>query len=316
MKKSTLLILKISVIIGLCFLPATNAFSYQEEGEKRFDRAANAGYSFFARGGFVHQMESDIDDGGSFSVNRFFIQTGPSYAFGEGNSLSLALGYGFDSYDFSDKSAFGSRQPWDNVNSFRLSVPWRWKINENWTSFISPTLRYTGEQGVDLNDALTGGGFAVFSYRFSDRLSIGPGFGIMNQLEDHTQVIPILAIQWKITDTLSLQTGRGVGATLGPGLTLSWQPSSAWSFSFGGRYDKLRFRLDDDGTASGGIGQDRSFPIFAGMEYRLNSKTRISLIGGTKVGGELSLENSDGETIIEKDHDSAGFLGIAFSARF
>jgi len=315
-KKLTSLILKITLIIGLFLLPAANAFSVQGEGEKRSDRVESAGYSLFVRGGFVHQMDTDIDGGGSFSVNRFFVQTGPSYAFGGGSSLSLALGYGYDNYDFSDSSALGGQPPWEGVNSFRLSLPWRWKINEKWMGFISPTLRYTGEQGVDLNDALTGGGFAAFTYRYSNRLSIGPGLGILTQLEDDTQMIPILAIQWKITDTLSLQTSRGVGATLGPGLTLSWQPNSEWSLSLGGRYEKLRFRLDDNGAASSGIGQDRSFPIFAGIEYRFNPKTRISLIGGIEVGGELRLEDERGNTITEQDHDPTGFLGIAFSARF
>lgn len=284
--------------------------------KNRFYGARGTEESFFARGGFVHQLDTDIDDGGSFRVNRFFVQTGPRFAMGEGSSLSLAFGYGFADYNFSDTSAFGEQQPWDDVNSFRISTPWRWKINKKWMSFVTPTLRYTGEQGVDLNDALTGGGIAAVYYRFSDRLSIGPGLGILTQLKDNTQVIPILAIQWEITDTLSLQTGRGVGATMGPGLTLSWRPGGDWIFSFGGRYEKLRFRLNDNKTAANGIGQDRSFPLFAGLEYRVNAKHRFALIGGLEVGGELSLEDNEGETIIEQDHDSAGFLGMAFRTGF
>lgn len=261
-------------------------------------------------------MDADMDGGGSFSVNRFFVQTGPTYTSGSGSSLSLAVGYGFDGYDFSEPTAFGNQQPWDDVHSFRLSAPFRWEVNEKWMGFISPTLRFTGAQGADLNDALTGGGFAAFSYRYSKRLTIGPGVGILTQLEDNTQIIPILAIRWKITDTLSLQTGRGVGATLGPGLTLAWRPNREWSLSIGGRYEKLRFRLDDDGIAPGGIGEDRSFPIFAGIEYWFNEKNRISLVGGIEVGGELRLEDSDGGTILEENYDSAGFFGIAFNAKF
>ncbi len=297
-------------------MSSANVFSSQEVYKKSLDRTERAEYSAFAWGGFVHQMDTDIDGGGSFSVNRFFIQAGPSYAFGKESSISLAFGYGLYSYNFSDPSALGIQSPWEDVHSLSLSIPWRWKINEKWTGFMAPTLRYTGENGVDLNDALTGGGFAAFSYRYSDRLSIGPGLAILTQIEDDTQIIPIMAIQWKITNTLSLETGSGLGATLGPGLMLSWRPNPEWSLSLGGRYEKLRFRLDDDGSIPGGIGEDRSFPIFAGIEYWFNPKTRISLIGGLEVGGELSLEGDDGETIVEKDYDSAGFLGMAFSVRF
>jgi hypothetical protein len=261
-------------------------------------------------------MDADIDGGGSFSVNRFFVQAGPSYAYGQDSSVSLSVAYGFDAYDFSGKTAFGNREPWEKVHSFRLSIPWRWRINEKWIGFISPSLRYTGAQGADLNDGLTGGGIAGFSYRYNDRLSIGPGIGIITQLEDNAQIIPILIVQWKISDTLSLQTGRGLGATLGPGLTLEWRPNREWSFSLGGRYEKLRFRLDDNATIPSGIGEDRSFPIFAGIEHRFNPQTRISLIGGLEVGGKLSLEDREGRTLIEEKHDPAGFLGLSFNVIF
>jgi hypothetical protein len=274
------------------------------------------GWSAFTRGGYVHQFDADIDDGGSFSVNRFFIQAGPTYTTENATSISLAVGYGFDGYSFSGKSGFGGRKPWEDIQTLRLSIPVRWKMSQKWTGFASPTVRSTGEKGADFNEAITGGGFAGFSYKFGDRLSIGPGIGVLTQLEDSTRVIPILVINWKITDTLSLNTGRGIGATLGPGLTLDWRPSRTWSFSFGGRYESLRFRLDEDGAVPNGIGDDRAFPIFAGVGYSFGPMIRISFIGGAEVGGELRLEDENGRSITEENHDSVGFMGFAFSARF
>jgi hypothetical protein len=274
------------------------------------------GWSAFARGGFVHQFETDIDNGGSFSVNRLFIQGGPTYTTERGTSVSLAVGYGLDDYDFSGDAGFGGMRPWEDIHTLRFSIPLRWRVSEKWTGFGAPTVRFTGESGADLSDGLTGGAFAGFSYRYSDRLSIGPGIGVLTQLEDSTSVIPIIVINWKITETLSLNTGRGTGATLGPGLTLDWKPSHTWAFSFGGRYERLRFRLADDGTVPNGIGDDRSFPIFGGIEYSFTPMIRISAVGGVEVGGELRLEDEGGNTIIEEDHDPAGFLGVAFSARF
>jgi hypothetical protein len=278
--------------------------------------ASKIGWSVFLRGGYVHQLDTDIDNGGSFSVNRFFIQGGPTYASDEATSISLAVGYGSDGYDFSGDTGFGGRNPWEDIYSLRFSIPLRWKIDERWTGFVSPALRFTGEANADFGDAATGGGFAGFSYRFSDRLTIGPGVGVLTQLEDSTRVIPILIINWKITETLSLNTGRGIGATLGPGLTLDWRPSGKWSFFIGGRYERLRFRLDEDGTVSNGIGDDRSFPLFCGIEYSFTPLFRISVLGGAEVGGELRLEDENGDTIIKENHDPAGILGIAFRARF
>ena len=310
----------IHVCLVLSFLLIFVAFPTfagdEETGKNSFRSGHKIGWSAFSRGGFVHQFDTDIDNGGSFSVNRLFIQGGPTYTTEGGTSLSLALGYGLDEYDFSGDSGFGSRQPWEDIHTLRLSIPLRWQVSEKWSGFASPTLRFSGESGADFSDSITGGAFVGFSYRYSDRLSFGPGIGVLTQLEDNISVIPILVINWKMTETLSLTTGRGIGATLGPGLTLKWQPSRAWAFSLGGRYESRRFRLADNGTHPNGIGEDRSFPIFGGIEYSFTPMVRISAVCGVEVGGELRLEDEGGDTIIEEDHDPAGVLGFAFSARF
>ncbi len=36
------------------------------------------GWSFSTSGRYLHQLETDIEDGGGFSVNRFSVQAGPS----------------------------------------------------------------------------------------------------------------------------------------------------------------------------------------------------------------------------------------------
>ena len=306
----------VSIFFVIFLISASNAFSNQEMNGNKSGRIASDGWSATARSGFIHQMDADIGSGGSFSVDRFLVQTSPNYSYGKGNSIALSLGYGFDSYDFSDEIAFGGRQPWDDVHSLGASIPWRWRINENWMGFVSPSLRYSATDGVDFDDGLTGGGVAAFSYRYSDRLTFGAGFGIMSQLEDDAQIIPILLIQWKITDTLSLQTGQGTGAAPGPGLTLSWHPNERWSILFGGRYEKLRFRLNENGAVPNGVGEDRSFPIFTGIEYHFSPSACLSLTGGIEVGGELSLEDREGRTLIEEKYDPAGFLGLSFSVSF
>jgi hypothetical protein len=113
--------------------------------ERNAGLASKIGWSVFTRGGYVHQMDTDIDNGGSFSVNRFFVQGGPTYVSDKGTSISLAVGYGFDGYNFSGNTGFGGRNPWEDIHSLRFSIPLRWKINEQWAGFVSPTIRFTGE---------------------------------------------------------------------------------------------------------------------------------------------------------------------------
>ena len=299
-------------ILAVCSNPAA-AEKYDKAGD---DSRATNGWSTFLRGGAVHQFDSDLGGGGSFKADRFFVQGGLGYAFDRYRNISLALGYGYDGYDFSGQGPFAGLHPWDDIHAFRISAPFRWGFGPDWQVFVIPSLRYTAESGADFGSAATGGGFAGFAYRFSDRLTLGPGIGAVTQIEDDASIFPVLIVNWKITDRLSLQTGRGLGATLGPGLTLNWQASAGWDVFFGGRYESLRFRLDDKGFASGGVGEDNSFPLVGGATYRFGRKGDVSLVGGLKLGGELRVEDEKGNPIIDETYDSALFLGLTFRLRF
>ena len=78
-------------------------------------------------------------------------------------------------------------------------------------------------------------------WRFSDRLTLGPGFGWFSEVGGGNNAFPIIVIDWKITDRLSLQTGKGLAASQGPGLTMSYALGSRWSVSAMARYEKTRF---------------------------------------------------------------------------
>ena len=106
------------MIICLYLLVAVSTVAAAEEiRERSTGMASKTGWSVFTRGGYVYQMDTDIDNGGSFSVNRFFVQGGPTYVSDGGTSISLAVGYGFDGYDFSGDTGFGS------LNPGRISTP-------------------------------------------------------------------------------------------------------------------------------------------------------------------------------------------------
>lgn len=316
-KNNYLKFLFIPCSVGLLLLLTSQSFGQGHPGSGRPQDAPDSPWASFVRGGYVYQFESDIEDNnGGFAAHRLFIQPGVTYAPDRTKSFTLAVGFGLDDYDFSGDTGFGAQRPWDDIYSLRFSTPIRYARGQNWSFFVVPTLRFTGESGVDIGDSLTGGIFAGFAYRFSDRLSIGPGLGVISQLEDDASVFPVLLINWKITDTISLETGRGLGATLGPGIALHWQVSEQWRVSLGGRYEKLRFRLEDTALAPNGIGQDESFPIYLGATYSFSPSVRLSLIGGYETSGELQLEDQNGNVLENHDYEGVPFIGFSFSYRF
>ena len=270
--------------------------------------------------GYMHDFKTDVDGGGEVSSDFFYIRGGVPLYRGEGRIIALSAGYNFNSYDFKGgrPDSFAGIDPWSDVNTYRLGLPIKWDIGESdWTFFGIPTIRSTGEGGADFGDTITGGVITGFSYKFGERLTLGPGIGYIGQLEDDASIFPVIFVDWRFADGWSLSTGPAVGSSLGPGLALNWDATDRLRLSIGARYEKLRFRLGEDSRAApGGIGEDRSIPVFGAITYQASDHWRLSLLGGVGFGNELKLEDGGGSEIIQRDYDPSPFLGVNVSWTF
>lgn len=266
--------------------------------------------------GAVHRWQTDLDDAGEVGLDAWAVRVGAGKVVAPDLRLGLSAGYGERHYRFSGESGFAALKPWSNIRQARLSGRLSWKADERWNLFAVPTIRWFAEEGADLSDGQIGGLLAAASYRVSDRLSIGPGFGVLSELENEVNWFPILAIDWALTDNLALRTGRGFAATEGPGLVLDWRPSERWSLSLGARYEKARFRLNDKGVAMGGVGQETSVPVYLGATRSFGSHLRLSLIAGVEFAGELRLEDANGGLLEKSRFDPAPFGGASLDLQF
>ena len=309
---TTILMLFFSTIL---FIP--NMLWSQETNNTQNKYRIQSGWSTSIRGGTLYQFDTELDNGGRYSHARYNIQGSRSYSWDSRNSASIALSYSYDDYNFSggNSGSLAGSSPWNNIHSFSLSTPLRKGINDSWSAFLIPYLRFTGETGAEFDETITSGIFAAAAYRFSEKLTIGPGIGVASQLEESASIFPVLIIKWNITDKLSFDTGRALAATQGPGLTLSYKPNQKWKYAVGGRYEKLRFRLDKSGYVSGGIGEDSSFPLFGSCTYNVNSKTKVSMVAGLELGGGLKVENSKGDKIFDDSSEPGILAGLTFNIR-
>ncbi|MBK1855201.1 hypothetical protein JO972_09555 [Verrucomicrobiaceae bacterium 5K15] len=293
-------------------LALTPAATFAGESMTSAQPAATASpWTFTLDAGYLHQQDSDLDEGGSFSVDRTNFALGVQRNMGPARSIGLSLDYGHHDYQFDGIPAL-----WDEVDSFTLGVPIRWALDRDWSLFALPSVRASYEHGAEVSDSVTGGLLAGASYRVSDRLYIGPGLGISSELEDDLNVFPILLIKWQISDTLELKTGRGLGASQGPGLVLNWQAAEKWQLSLGTRYEKLRFRLNDRGYAPDGVGEETGIPVYLGATYQFSDSSQLSLYAGMKFGSSLEVENDNGHTIYDSDQDAAPFFGLSWNSKF
>ena len=102
--------------------------------------------SFNFDGGFMLQSNADLDAGeGGFSVNRWFLGLGLTYAWDRRNSLGISVGGGKTTYDFDDTPDFGPDGPWETIDDTRISLVGRFGLGEKGSLFIIPSARYNGE---------------------------------------------------------------------------------------------------------------------------------------------------------------------------
>jgi hypothetical protein len=291
----------------LLTLPAATA-SAEEKSKK-------SGWGLELDAGAIKQLETSLDSGGDFDIDRYLVRLAVTRKLDERWSAGVALSYGEDQYQFSGNTGFGGLNPWGTIREARIAFPLRYRRSDTWTFYGIPSLRYRAETGAKVSDSDKWGLLLGAAYRFNERLKIGPGVGVFSNIDDNIDVTPILVIDWKITDTLSLTTGRGIGATRGPGLSLKWTPLERWSFRLSGRREKTSFRLDDNGAVPSGIGTDKSIPLAISASYKPTKAIELHLFGGADFDGNLQLENSDGKQLADSDYDTAPFVGMLITVK-
>lgn len=266
--------------------------------------------------GAVHRFDAAMSQGGEFERSTYLLRVSAMRRWTPALQAGLSVGYEHDDYSFDLPVGRAEEEPWGAVRTLGLSLPLRYRASDRWSVFAMPRLRYAAEEDASLNDGREAGLLAGASYRVSEHLSIGPGLGAFSEIGSGTDVFPILLVDWQITETLSLETGRGLAASRGPGLTVRWTPQGRWSFGVAARYEKRRFRLDDSGAAPDGIGEDKAVPIALTAIYAPNEDFKFSLLAGAEFAGNLRLETRQGTKITDEDYDTAVFAGAVLSMSF
>ena len=287
------------------FLSAVPA-SAQAPSPWRIETAASA----------VHQFRSDLDAGGDVAIDRVFGQVSLGYGFSQRTSVGLALSAGFTDYDFGGGATLGGGTPWGRIDEYRLSVPVRMGLTDSIDGFAIASVRWNGESDADTGDSRSEGVLAGASWRLAPNFAIGPGVVVFNELGDETDVFPILLLDWDVTDRLNIGTAPGFGATQGPGLQASYTLIDTLTVAVGGRYESVRFRLDDTGPAPDGIGETQTTPLYVQATWSPAPLISVGAIAGVDVMGEVTLRNRDGDRIETREIDPAPFLGLSGRLRF
>jgi hypothetical protein len=263
----------------------------------------------------LYQFNTDLDHGGDFHRAAGTVTGSVARQFTPSFSAGLTVRYDFEDWHFSHPVQFGGTAPWSHLNAPTLSVDFGYAAASDLQVGISPLFGWAFESGATASEARTYGAILTATRTFSPRLTLGVGVGVVRQI-DETKVFPFAIVNWQINDRWRLGNPFPAGPAGGAGLELTYAPDDRWEFAGGGAYRSTRYRLDDNGAAPGGVGENRFVPLFARVSRRFGTATKVDFYAGVAVGGRLSLTDSAGATVARDDYATGPLIGATLAHRY
>lgn len=241
-----------------------------------------SGFSYAVAG--VRQGPADINGGGSYSTSSLLLRLGIMKPVATGTLAGFGISLNSTRYDFTDLATFGGQAPWNTIFSLNFSLPIITRLGTNWSLLFSPSIGVFQETGATTGDALAYGAVFGASYRFNNKSRIGAGLSAYNRLNE-TKLFPFLSINLQLTDNLRLGNPLRAGPTGPAGIELAYKFDKTWEVAIGRAFRSFRFRLDDTGTAPGGIGTQRGQMTFLRLSNNLRPKLRLDIHAGAVFDG-------------------------------
>lgn len=282
--------------------PIITAEESRERPDVRFKITPRVSYAF----------KAELDDSGAdVSVSRSGVAFGMSLAINPRLRLGMNVDLESSYYDFGEAAALpgGERDVIDSAGTVRFGPSIFYAFDQNWSVFGGFGPEFSGEHGAEVGDSVTFGGYGGGRYAFSEKFALSFGLQARTRIEEDARVLPLLGIEWQITEQVRLTTE-------GPGVRLTVRIDDTWSFNFGGTWESRDFRLDDDSSNPEGILRDSRGLVVCGVDFSPRHWVTLSAYGGAVVWQEFRFDDRDGNELLEDNADPTVFAGFSATFRF
>ena len=305
-----------SVLLAALMLGLLSASAPAQEADELIEDelvadGAEPRFGFLANGGFVYQSDADIDGGGKMQAFRYDIGAAGQSRLMDRLSWGNVFFFGVNDYDFEGGG------PWNTILNARLGTNLTYDFTEQWGASIGGIFMFSPESGADWGDSFTGGGSLAAQYRHSKTLFVSLGVAVISQIEDDVAVTPQVAGIWLPAEDWALRVG-GVPASGGAAASaeVAYSIIKPLEVGFGILYQQRRFRLDDGGPQSDGVGEDNSLPVRFRLGWNITENFGAHLLAGAALAGELKVEDSNGNRLASADYDPAAYVGLRILGGF
>lgn len=262
----------------------------------------------------IYQSDADLEGGGNAGSAGLILNGSYSKPITPQFGFGFTLRYDYENWRFSNPVAFGGTSPWKNINALALGVTFDYAYASDLRLGISPVFGWSYETGAGTSNVLDYGAVLSATKVFSPQLMLGGGVSVVRQI-DETKVFPFVVLRWQIDERWRLANPFRAGPAGGAGLELAYAADDDWEIAGGGAYRSYRFRLDDEGIAPGGIGENRFFPLFARVSRKLGAQTKLEFYAGVSAGGRLAVTDKEGDDT-HSDYQTAPAFGVTLAHQF
>jgi hypothetical protein len=263
----------------------------------------------------VYQFDTDLDNGGSFSVQRHYLHFSGTRELSRKLKAGVSLNYEFEKWEFSDLSTVAGATPWEAIHRPGISLPFNYTFSGYWTLGITPTIQFSGESGAKIDESLIYGGALSLTRPFSRNFYIGVGLGVFDRLEQ-VGAFPFIILHWQINSHFRIANPFRVGPAGPAGLEVVYSPMDKWEFGVGGAYRSYRFRLNDTSAVPDGVGNNSFFVAFARIQRKLGKAMSLDLVSGGLFNGEVSIEDDTGDELASDTYAASPFMALTVSGKF
>lgn len=280
----------------------------------RAEPGDNQGWVFEFRSDAEYTFEGDLDESdGSVSIFRAGLGLGMSAPMGDKARFLLNVGSEWSNYDFKDVTGLlvpgDGNGPMEDGWLVRIGPGVVYQFNEAWGVTGGGIIELGWEDGADMGDAATYGGYGGVRYSWGPGQSVTLGAIAKTRLEDDSIVVPLIGLEWQLTDRLILEND-------GLGVRLTAQISDQWRASIFGRYELREYRLSDDGDVPEGVMSDARVPVGVGLMWRPNAHVSVRGYAGAMVYQKYEIDNSGGHEVADDETDPAAFVGLTVRIAF
>lgn len=292
-----------ALALGLFLLPVATLPA------KTFSKGGADGSSFatVTARGFTSADFKNSDTEASFSglaleaTRSFPINTTPWRA-------SLAVGLETVDYDLDSLDSWiaGPGALIDDALALRVAPGVAYRYSADTNLFLNLSAQSSAATGADFSDSLTYGFAAGARHVWSPRVAVTFGLSVSSRLEDDAKIVPIIGLEWRITDEWRLDLAGLRGR-------LSYAFAPGWTVFGEASYENREWRLADDARAPDGVLRHSAVPLSAGLAWA-GGPWAVTAMIGAPLTQTYELDNRSGDTL--RDTDAEGGLALSLSSRF